>query len=61
MDTDKCAALLCVLESGSITAEEDKLGYTVSGISRMMAASSAGHSFFAWAQIRRHDSPGSSA
>jgi len=38
MDTDKCAALLCVLESGSITAAADKLGYTVSGISRMMAA-----------------------
>ncbi len=38
MDTEKCAALLCVLESGSITAAADKLGYTVSGISRMMAA-----------------------
>ena len=38
MDTEKCAALLCVLESGSITAAADRLGYTVSGISRMMAA-----------------------
>ena len=38
MDTEKCAALLCVLESGSITAAADKLGYTVSGVSRMMAA-----------------------
>ena len=38
MDTEKCAALLCVIESGSITAAEDKLGYTVSGVSRMMSA-----------------------
>lgn len=38
MDTEKCAALLCVIESGSITAAADKLGYTVSGVSRMMAA-----------------------
>ena len=38
MDTEKCAALLCVLKSGSITAAADKLGYTVSGISRMMAS-----------------------
>lgn len=45
MDTDKCAALLCVLESGSITAAADKLGYTVSGISRMMAALEAESGF----------------
>ena len=38
MDTEKCKALLCVLESGSITAAAEKLGYTVSGVSRMMAA-----------------------
>ena len=38
MDTEKCAALLCVIESGSITAAAEKLGYTVSGVSRMMAA-----------------------
>ena len=38
MDTEKCAALLCVLQSGSITAAADKLGYTVSGVSRMMAS-----------------------
>lgn len=38
MDTEKCAALLCVLESGSITAAAEKLGYTVSGASRMMAS-----------------------
>ena len=45
MDTDKCAALLCVLESGSITAAAEKLGYTVSGISRMMAALEAESGF----------------
>ena len=45
MDTEKCAALLCVLESGSITAAADKLGYTVSGISRMMAAMEAESGF----------------
>ena len=38
MDTEKCAALLHVLESGSITAAAEQLGYTVSGVSRMMAA-----------------------
>ena len=45
MDTDKCAALLCVLESGSITTAAEKLGYTVSGISRMMAALEAESGF----------------
>ncbi len=45
MDTEKCAALLCVLENGSITAAADKLGYTVSGISRMMASLEAESGF----------------
>ena len=45
MDTEKCAALLCVLESGSITAAAEKLGYTVSGVSRMMAALEAESGF----------------
>ena len=45
MDTEKCAALLCVLESGSITAAADRMGYTVSGISRMMAAMEAESGF----------------
>ena len=45
MDTDKCVALLCVLENGSITAAADKLGYTVSGVSRMMAALEAESGF----------------
>ena len=38
MDTEKCAALLCVLDNGSITAASEQLGYTVSGVSRMMAS-----------------------
>ena len=45
MDTEKCAALLCVLENGSITAAAYKLGYTVSGVSRMMAALEAESGF----------------
>lgn len=38
MDTERCRALLQSLEGGSLTAAAEKLGYTVSGISRMMAA-----------------------
>jgi len=45
VDTEKCAALLCVLESGSITAAAERLGYTVSGVSRMMAALEAESGF----------------
>ena len=45
MDTEKCTALLCVLESGSITAAAEKLGYTVSGVSRMMASLEAESGF----------------
>ena len=45
MDTEKCAALLCVLECGSITAAAEKLGYTVSGVSRMMASMEAESGF----------------
>ena len=45
MDTEKCAALLCVLERGSITAAAEDLGYTVSGVSRMMAALEAESGF----------------
>ena len=45
MDTEKCTALLCVLERGSITAAADEVGYTVSGISRMMAALEAESGF----------------
>ena len=37
MDTERCRALLCAIEEGSLTAVSEKLGYTTSGISRMMA------------------------
>lgn len=36
MDTSKCRALITVLESGSLAHAAEKLGYTTSGISRMM-------------------------
>lgn len=38
METERCRTLLKVIEEGSLTAAAEKLGYTVSGISRMMAA-----------------------
>lgn len=38
MDTEKCRALLEALETGSITAAAGRLGYTISGISKMIAA-----------------------
>ena len=38
MDTEKCKTLLCVIDSGSLSAAAEKIGYTPSGISRMMAA-----------------------
>ena len=38
MDTEKCKALLVTLETGSLSAAAEQLGYTPSGISRMMAA-----------------------
>ena len=38
MDTEKCAALLCALEVGTLARAADRLGYTPSGISRMIAA-----------------------
>ena len=41
MDTEKCKALLCTIETGSLSAAAEKLGYTPSGISRM------------WANVRR--------
>ncbi len=36
MDTEKCAALLCALETGSLSAAAEKCGYTVSGMSRLV-------------------------
>lgn len=38
MDLEKMKTLLCVLERGSLSAAADEMGYTPSGISRMMAA-----------------------
>ncbi len=38
MDSEKCSVLLTVLEEGSLTAAAEKLDYTPSGISRMIAA-----------------------
>lgn len=38
MDTERVRALLCAIEKGSLTAASEELGYTTSGISRMMAA-----------------------
>lgn len=38
MDTEKCRALLHVVESGNIRASAAELGYTPSGLSRMMAS-----------------------
>ncbi|MDO5293707.1 MAG: LysR family transcriptional regulator [bacterium] len=37
MELERYEALLCVIESGSLSAAAEKLGYTPSGISRMMA------------------------
>ena len=38
MDTEKCAALLCALEEGTLARAADRLGYTPSGISRMITS-----------------------
>ena len=38
MDTAKCAALLKALEAGNLSVSAAQLGYTPSGISRMMAS-----------------------
>jgi DNA-binding transcriptional LysR family regulator len=38
MDVEKCKILLQVIEDGSLTRTADKSGYTISGISRMVAA-----------------------
>ena len=32
MDTEKCAALLCALEEGTLARAAERLGYTPSGI-----------------------------
>ena len=38
MDTEKCRALFEILKYGSFSAAEQQMGYTPSGLSRMMAS-----------------------
>lgn len=38
MESEKCRVLLCAIDKGSITAAAEAMGYTISGVSRMMAA-----------------------
>ena len=38
MDTERISALMCAIRERSLTAAAEKLGYTTSGVSRMMAA-----------------------
>lgn len=38
MDVEKARALICVIEERSISAAANKMGYTPSGISRMMTS-----------------------
>lgn len=38
MDSEKCRCLLCALEKGNLSQAAEELGYTPSGMSRMMAA-----------------------
>lgn len=38
MDAEKCKALLCALECGSLVAAAERMGYTPSGISRAVAS-----------------------
>ena len=36
METTKCAVLMCVLECGSLSRAAEELGYTQSGVSRVL-------------------------
>ena len=45
MELERYRALLCAIEKGSLSAAGEELGYTPSGISRMMAALEAEHGF----------------
>ena len=38
MDTERINTLLCTIKEGSLTSAAEKLGYTTSGVSRMMEA-----------------------
>ena len=37
-ESEKCRVLLCAIDKGSITAAAEAMVYTISGVSRMMAA-----------------------
>ena len=56
MDTEKCAALLCALETGSVSAAAGRRGYTVSGMSRLLASleEEMGFEFFYTFQKRQN-------
>jgi len=45
VELERYQALLCAIETGSLTAAADTLGYTPSGMSRMMAALESEHGF----------------
>lgn len=38
METERCAALLCAIETGTITGAAERLGYTTSGLSKLLAS-----------------------
>ena len=52
MDTDKAAALMAIVEHGSITAAARVLGYTASGVSRMVEAIEADLGFALFTRSR---------
>ena len=45
MDTEKISAFLCVLRCGTISAAAERLGYTTSGVSRIIASLEADAGF----------------
>ena len=48
MELERYRALLCAIEKGSLSAAGEAMGYTPSGISRMMAALEEGTAFPCW-------------
>ena len=57
MYTDRIQALICALDEGSLMAAAEKLGYTASGISRMMTALEEETGFPLLARSRRGVEP----
>lgn len=45
MDTEKCRALIRIIEEGSLSAAAESMGYTPSGLSRMIASMEADTGF----------------